>query len=283
MPVLLSLAVLAGCGGGNEDENARSDAKADTASVPPVGPAKILMFIDLSASMKAEELRIQRARIEGFMDSIPGDWKLTCFKISDELYPEPLFKEIPCITQPFQDLGQQFLKDFRQKRVDTVMYSVDTLLAAHQLKTPPGGDERPDRPSCVTGALTALLRRPKESYDENTYVIFFGDMLEECELADVGRVDLNEENGGVPYFKALNARVDSLYQVQGQLADRLPPDHLTFVVTCKNIGPGRGVLAEGVDEFWEEALDRFGYRVGALDMFVGSGGDAAVRFWSGGK
>jgi len=237
------------------------------------------MFIDLSASMKAEELRIQRDRIEDFMAAIPVDWKLTCYKIGDDLFPDPLFDEFWCITEGHEERGERALDAFRKKRVTTVMDSVETLLPAPSQSSTPSGDERPERPSCVTGALSALVRKQSAFFDSNTYVIFFGDMLEECELANVGRVDLNAEGAGESYFKALASKVDSLYKPQGQLSARLPADHLTFVVTCKNINPGRGVLAAGVQNFWDVALNRFGYEGGSYDMFVGAGEDAAVRFW----
>lgn len=237
------------------------------------------MFIDLSASMKAEELRIQRERIADFMEAIPVDWKLTCYRIGDDLFPEPLFDEFWCITEGHAARGKRALDAFRKKRVTTVMDSVSTLVATPSQN----GDERPERPSCVTGALSALVRKQPAFFDSNTYVIFFGDMLEECELANVGRVDLNAEGAGEDYFKALAAKVDTLYKPQGQLAARLPSDHLTFVVTCKNINPGRGVLAEGVQGFWDVALNRFGYDGGSYDMFVGAGEDAAARFWPGNR
>lgn len=278
LPLLISCFLLFGCRSDTAKEGV-SHNDGSTLEVSTTEPHEVILFVDLSTSIQPDEREVQRSRVHDFVRNIPVDWRITCYRICDDLFPEPLFPATLCDTRPFQQVEENMKTDYRSERADSLLAQLEPFLKPNKTATNDPVAPPPARPSCVTGALSALVQKPVGSFTKNTYAVFFADMLEECELAGVGAVNVNRAGKGEAYQKELVQRVASLYPPQGDLAQRLPHSNLAFVVTSNSLTPGRGIHSEGFFQFWETVLKQFGYKSNVRALMVGSGRDAALRFW----
>lgn len=222
--------------------------------IEDVGPQKhILIFCDLTTSLNSNDIKIQSDKVSQLIDNQNSNFEISIYPMDVSIYQNILFQDsIPPLSQIHQSKNIA-IKDKKSKiAADINNILIETYTNHSQSNV--------DFKSCIISSFEMaynLLPNDKETL-ENTQVVFFTDMVEQCPDSALGPLYMCSSTRQ-PNFEEILKKVEKEYIPKTKLSEKLTNDQVHVVITSSYGNQSRCITESQQNQIWDTIFIKQGF------------------------
>lgn len=224
--------------------------------IEDVGPQKhILIFCDLTTSLNPNDIKSQSNKVSQLINNQDFNFEISVYPMDVSIYQDVLFQDsIPPLNQIHQSKNIA-IKDKKSKMADDINNILIETYTNHS-------QSNVDFKSCIISSFEMaynLLPNDKETL-ENTQVVFFTDMVEQCPDSALGPLYMCSSTRQ-PNFEKILKQVDENYNPKFKLSEKLTNDQVHVVITSSYGNQSRCITESQQNQIWDNIFIKQGFEI----------------------